>query len=48
MERPDYNTLITEIEKYSYLALGRKYGVSDTAIRKWIKSYEKELNNMRV
>jgi transposase-like protein len=25
-----------------YSAVGRKYGVSDTAIRKWIRQYERE------
>ena len=25
----------------NFSAMGRKYGVSDNAIRKWIKSYEK-------
>jgi transposase-like protein len=24
----------------SFLAIGRKYGVSDTAVRKWIRWYE--------
>ena len=24
-----------------YSAVGRKYGVSDNAIRKWVKDYEK-------
>ena len=25
-----------------YLAVGRKYGVSDNAIRKWVRAYERE------
>jgi transposase-like protein len=25
-----------------FLAVGRKYGVSDNAIRKWIRFYERE------
>ena len=37
IERPSKEQLIEEIEKSSYLAVGRKYGVSDNAIRKWIK-----------
>jgi hypothetical protein len=41
IERPPYDQLIDEIEKTSYLAVGKKYGVSDNAIRKWIKIYEK-------
>ncbi len=31
-----------EIEETSYLAVGRKYGVSDNAIRKWVRQYERE------
>ena len=41
VERPDYNVLIIEIEEMGYVATGRKYGVSDNAIRKWLKTYEK-------
>ena len=33
-----------EIEKLGYKGTGKKYGVSDNSIRKWIKTYEK-LNN---
>jgi uncharacterized protein YjcR len=29
-----------DVASMSFLAIGRKYGVSDTAIRKWIRSYE--------
>jgi hypothetical protein len=39
--RPPYKELKEDIEKYGYSAIGRKYGVSDNAIRKWIKTYEK-------
>jgi HNH endonuclease len=39
-ERPSYEKLIEEINVLGYSATGRKYGVSDNAIRKWIKSYE--------
>lgn len=39
-ERPSYLQLAKEIAETSYSAVGRKYGVSDTAIRKWIKGYE--------
>lgn len=44
VERPDYEILKNEISENGYSATGRKYGVSDNAIRKWIKYYEK-LNN---
>lgn len=40
VERPAYETLKKEISQSSYLAVSKKYGVSDTAIRKWIKIYE--------
>lgn len=33
---------MSEIKRLGYLAVGRKYGVSDNAIRKWIRSYERE------
>jgi hypothetical protein len=39
--RPEYNILIKEINDLGYSATGRKYSVSDNAIRKWIKFYEK-------
>ena len=41
VKRPPYKHLLKEVEKFGYLATGRKYGVSDNAIRKWIKIYEK-------
>lgn len=41
IERPPYEKLVKEIKNTSYLAVGRKYGVSDNAIRKWVKIYEK-------
>jgi hypothetical protein len=42
VERPPYEQLMREIEETSYLAVGRKYGVSDNAIRKWVRFYENE------
>jgi hypothetical protein len=41
VERPDYPTLINEIENLGYRGTGVKYGVSDNSIRKWKKYYEK-------
>jgi hypothetical protein len=35
--RPEYNVLIDDIKKLGYVGTGRKYGVSDNAIRKWCK-----------
>lgn len=44
IERPSYNQLIKDISDLGYLATGRKYSVSDNAIRKWKKWYEKYEN----
>ena len=38
-KKPSFDTLQNEIDNIGYKATGRKYGVSDNAIRKWIKSY---------
>ena len=40
--RPPREVLLQEIEKLGYSAVGRRYGVSDNAIRKWIRAYERE------
>jgi len=37
--RPPYEQLVTEIEALGYSAVGRKYGVSGNAVRKWVRSY---------
>jgi len=36
-DRPSEEQLLKEVEETSYCAVGRKYGVSDSAIRKWLK-----------
>lgn len=40
VERPNRNVLKEEIRTTSFTTLGKKYGVSDNAIRKWCKSYD--------
>jgi hypothetical protein len=40
--RPPYEQLLAEIEAHGYCWVGRKYGVSDNAVRKWVKFYERE------
>ena len=35
--RPSKDILFKEVEETSYCAVGRKYGVSDNCIRKWLK-----------
>lgn len=42
IERPPHDQLLNEIARTSYSAVGRKYGVSDNAIRKWVVQYERE------
>lgn len=39
--RPEYERLLIEIKDLGYLGVGKKYGVSDNAVRKWKKQYEK-------
>lgn len=41
VQRPTYEQLLKEVSESNYLQIGKKYGVSDNAIRKWIKQYEK-------
>jgi hypothetical protein len=41
VERPTQEQLISDINTLGYSGTGRKYGVSDNAIRKWKKYYEK-------
>lgn len=42
VDRPPYQQLLREVQSIGYLATGRRYGVTDNAIRKWIKQYESE------
>lgn len=41
VERPTYEQLLDDIRQMSMVQVGKKYGVSDNAIRKWIRTYEK-------
>jgi very-short-patch-repair endonuclease len=41
VERPNLQTLKNEIKEFGFVKTGKKYGVSDNAIRKWLKFYEK-------
>ncbi len=40
-QRPKYHTSKNEIQTLGYVKTGKKYGVSDNAIRKWLRFYEK-------
>ena len=39
VERPDKETLLEELQKYSFVEIGRKYKVTDNAVRGWCRSY---------
>jgi hypothetical protein len=38
--RPSSEQLNQDLQTMSYCAVGRKYGVSDNAVRKWVRWYE--------
>jgi transposase-like protein len=40
VERPSNEQLTVDVHSMSLVAVGRKYGVSDNAVRKWIRWYE--------
>ena len=37
VERPSYDILVKEVKELNYTGTGKKYGVSDNTIRKWLK-----------
>lgn len=39
-DRPPYEQLMAEVAATSWSAVGRKYGVSGNAVRKWVRGYE--------
>lgn len=43
VERPPYEQLVKEIESDGYVAVGCQYGVSDNAVRKWVRFYERQM-----
>jgi hypothetical protein len=38
-ERPSLETLLAQVEKFGYKGTGKKYGVIDNTVRKWIRGY---------
>jgi hypothetical protein len=40
--RPSYQQLLSDVQTMSFVAVGRKYGVSDNAVRKWLRYYARE------
>ncbi len=45
VERPPYSLLVEETRPLGFSAVGRKYGVSDNAVRKWMRWYEAHGNS---
>jgi hypothetical protein len=43
VDRPPYARLKREIAAMGWSAVGRRYGVSDNAVRKWVRWYENEM-----
>ena len=41
-KRPSYNQLVEDKTTLSMIQIGKKYGVSDNTIRKWLKKYQTE------
>lgn len=41
VERPPLDILLRELDESNFTQVAKKYGVSDNAIRKWIKQYQK-------
>jgi len=41
VDRPSFEQLKNEIDEFGLCGVGRKYGVSGNAIKKWVKTYEK-------
>jgi hypothetical protein len=42
VQRPPYEQLVAEVAAEGWSAVGRRYGVSDNAVRKWVRAYERE------
>jgi hypothetical protein len=47
-ERPPYEQVLTEIAELGYSGVGRRYGVSDDAVRKWVRWYRARLDDGEV
>ena len=47
VERPSIKVLRKDIDRLGYSGTGRKYGVSDNSVRKWLKLYEKQTGSRR-
>jgi hypothetical protein len=48
VERPPYERLLAQVAAEGWSAVGRRYGVSDNAVRKWVRAYERERSSMHM
>jgi transposase-like protein len=39
---------LREVAELGYRVVGQRYGVSDNAVRKWVRLYEREIGNQPV
>lgn len=46
--RPPYEILVQEIKQLGYSGTGRKYGVSDNAIRNWLRFYKNMMTGLSI
>ncbi|MDX6601974.1 MAG: hypothetical protein QOF13_1176 [Solirubrobacterales bacterium] len=46
--RPSYQQLLNEIDTMGFVAVGCKYGVSDNAVRKWVRFYGRQMEREAV
>lgn len=46
-ERPSLEVLLQEIDQFGCVATGRKYGVCDNTIRKWVKIETRKMEEIR-
>jgi hypothetical protein len=44
VERPPYEQLLAEVDQLGWSGVGRRYGVSDNAVRKWVRWYRARLD----
>jgi hypothetical protein len=42
VRRPPYTQLVREVHALGWEGVGRRYGVSGNAVRKWVRQYERE------
>jgi hypothetical protein len=43
VDRPDLETILKDVKELGYVGAGKKYGITDNGLRKWIKQYQKQV-----